>query len=235
MRALVLASLLAAAAATAQAQQVSAPQQFGNVAAPQPHAMDAAPAPMIAEEAGAGSVKDWYARENRPALVVYLHKKLDNMPPGWRGGERLLIEDNRQGPDGERKRQVTIGVQEKTEVASAWRNDFLTVFEQSIQNEMKRQQYRVLDSVVLHRKQAAGGAGGDIEYESLRKSARFIFEVQLAMAGGELALLGVLKDIHNGTIAASVRVPVDSTFSDGSEMDRVSRELVNRLSRSAAI
>lgn len=103
------------------------------------------------------------------------------MTPGWTGSTRLLIEENNQYGRETEKRQATIGVQRNKAVASAQRSQFATLVERALQQEMKRQQFKVLDSVVLHRKLAASNRaeGADIEYDSLMTSVRFVFEVQM--------------------------------------------------------
>lgn len=229
MKNLVLASLLLAS--FAHAQQVALPQQLGQGAAPAPAAMDPAPVPVMAQPPEEGGLGQWYASQKRPALVVYFDRQLDKLPAGWRGERRLLIEDSTRSASRDEVRQITVGFQRNTETAAADLSDFARVFEQSLNSEMKRQRFRVLDGVVLHRKQSADGKAADIEYESLRKSARFVFEVQLVFLGGELELIGSLKDIHTGDVPASVRMPVDSKLDSSSEINRISRSLVQRLLR----
>jgi hypothetical protein len=228
MRSLILAGLLLPA--LAQAQQLSAPQSFG----PAPLGgvgSDAAPAQMMVDTAAEGGLKRWYAQQKRPPVVIYFDRQLDKLPAGWRGASRLLIEDSTRSASKDETRQITVGVQHNTETDSSSLSDFAKVFEQSLQKEMQRQQFRMLDSAVLHRKESARGGAPDIEYESLRKAARFVLEVQLLAISGELELVGVLKDIHTGDVPASVRVPVDSKLDSVYEIDRISRSLVHRLLR----
>jgi hypothetical protein len=229
MKNLILASLVLASAA--HAQQVGLPQQFGPAPAASPAAMDPAPAPVMAQPSEEGGLGQWYANQKRPALVIYFDRQLDKLPAGWRGERRLLIEDSTKTASREEVRQVTVGFQRNTETAAADLSDFARVFEQSLNSEMKRQRFRVLDGVILHRRQSVDGKVADIEYASLRKSARFVFEVQLVFLGGELELIGSLKDIHTGEVPASVRMPVDSKLDSSSEIDRISRSLVQRLLR----
>jgi hypothetical protein len=230
MRTILLAVLVSLAAA-AQAQQVAAPQSIGALP-PQPPVMDPVPAAVMEQPPEAGGFKAWYAQQKRPALVVYFDRQLDRLPAGWHGTRRLLIEDSTRSASKDETRRVTVGFQQNTETAAADLSDFAKAFEQSLQNEMKRQQFRVLDSVILHRKQSAGGGAADIEYESLRKAARFVFEVQFVVIQGGVELIGSLKDIHTGEVPASVRIRVDSALDSAEEIDRINRALVQRLLKS---
>ncbi|RJG09406.1 hypothetical protein, partial [Massilia cavernae] len=108
------------------------------------------------------------------------------------------------------------------------RSQFAKLFEQSLSVELKKQDVRLLDSTVLHRKTAAGGRASDIEYESLSRSARFVLEVELLVVNGEVEAVATLKDLRSGDIAASVRQKVDN-LDNASEIDRVNRRLVQRL------
>ena len=223
----IVTALALLAGACAQAQVLDSPQRFGASTAPPHTAADAAEAPMLAAPSMAGTLQEWYAKQNRPPLVVYFNKKLDQLPPGWRGSSRLLVEDKAKGET----RRVTIGVEHNSQQQAALKSDFANVFEQSLAQEMKRGNFRLLDSTFLHRKQSASNSaeGSDIEYESLRKSARFVFEVQLVYIDGGFELLGGLKDIVSGDLAASVRMPVDGALDSPDLIDRASRALVKRL------
>lgn len=194
---------------------------------------DAMEMPMMLAPAVEGSLKEWYAQQKQPALVVYFGRKLDKLPPGWRGTSRLLIEENNLTNSKDESRSLTIGVQGNTEVSVSDRTQFVSLFEQSLQQELKRQNFRILDGIVLHRKLAAGKKGEalDVEYESIRQSARFVFEVELIFMNGEYELTGGLKDIHNGEITASVRIRVDSGLDTPAGIDRANRVLVQRLLR----
>lgn len=235
MRAIVLASLVLAAGA-AQAQVMGAPEPIARAAAPVTAPMDAAEAGMMVQPSNGGSFRQWYAGQKRPALVVYFDKRLDQLPPGWTGGTRLLIEENSQYGKEVETRKLTVGVQHNTAVSSARRSQFATLVEQALQQEMKREQFKVLDGAVLHRKQAASqpGEGSDIEYDSLKKSVRLVFEVQLAFIDGGADMLGVMKDIHSGDIVATVRMPVEGALDTREGIDRAARRLVQRLLKEKA-
>jgi hypothetical protein len=224
------------AAGLAQGQALDVPEKIGPAPAPRAYAGDAAGAPMLAQPSNGGPFLDWYVAQKRPALVVYFDKELDSLPPGWRGSRRLTIEETGKIGNVEDKRRVTIGVERNETVNASARSEFVRLFEQSLQQEMKRASYRVLDGTVLHRRQAATrpGEGADLEYDSLKKSARFVFEVRLVKMSGVYELVGGLKDIHSGEIAASVRVELDENLETTANIDRASRRLVQRLSRQSA-
>lgn len=226
---------LALAAGLAHGQVLEAPHKLGPAPAPQGQG-DAAGAPMLAQPSSGGPFLDWYLAQKRPALVVYFDKELDSLPPGWRGSRRLLIEESGKVGNVEDKRRLTIGVEHNQAPNPAARSEFARLFEQSLQQEMRRASYRVLDGTVLHRRQAATrpGEGADIEYDALKKSARFVFEVRLVKMDGVYELVGGLKDIHTGEIAASVRVELDEALENTANIDRASRRLVQRLSRQGA-
>lgn len=234
MRALLLASLMLAAG-TAQGQALTAPEPIARAAAPA-GAVDAAEAPLMAQPSSSGSFRQWYVAQKRPALVVYFDKRLDQLPAGWTGDTRLLIEENTQYGKDVEKRKLTVGVQHNTAVSSAQRSQFATLVEQALQQELKREQFKVLDGAVLHRRQSASrpGENSDIEYDSLKKSARFVFEVQFAYLDGSAEMLGAMKDIHNGDIVATVRMPVDGALNTREGIDRAARRLVQRLLKEKA-
>lgn len=213
----------------AQAQSLDAPQPLANAPAGARAPMDAQSMPMMAMPSMAGSLQEWYASQKRPALVVYFNKKIDQLPQGWQGGSRLLIEENKVADGKEESRRTTVGVQRNTAVSAA-KSHFASLFELSLQQEMKYQKFNILDSTVLHRKLASKNRAEttDIEYESLKGSVRFVLEVELLSLNGESELVGSLKDIHTGDITASVRVRIDGPL-DSAGIDGVSRELVKRL------
>lgn len=226
MRRFVLASLLLACAG-AGAQQLAAPARLDPAPLPAAMAGDPAETAMIAEPAGAGSFQQWYAGQRKPAVVVYFDRKLSELPPGWEGKTRLLVEDTRREAGKESNRRVTLGFEQNTAQA---RNvsQFAQLFQLAIEQELKRERLRVLDSAVLQRKEAFVGKSGDLEYASLKRSARFVFEVELLSIGGRWELAGVLKDLHNGDVTASVRLPVNG-FDSQEALARASRQLVRRL------
>jgi hypothetical protein len=229
-------ALLALACGAAHGQKLDLPVPLERTAPAPRHASDPGETAMLAMPSSAGTLKEWYAHEKRPPLVVYFDKKLDQLPPGWRGSSRLLIEENSKAGGKEENRTLTVGMQRNTEVASSVRNEFITLFEQSVQKEMRREQFRVLDGTVLHRKLASGkrGADLDLEYESLRKSARFVLEVRVVVLNGLVDVLADLKDIHNGEMPASVRLPLEGALDSAEAMDIASRQLVRQLLRQKA-
>jgi hypothetical protein len=228
-RLVLAASLLAAAAAGAQTLDAPQPLAPGAAAAGAP--LDAAASPMMAQPSNAGSFREWYGQHGRPALVVYFDKQLDQLPPGWQGSSRVLIEESTVAQGREENRRTTVGVQRNSAATTSARTHFAKMFELSLQQEMKRQQVRVLDGTVLHRKLAAANRAEatDIEYDSLKKSARFVFEVELLVLDGECELVGGLKDIHSGDITASVRLRVDGGLGSAEDIDHATRVLVQRL------
>jgi len=231
MKALCCALLMAAGACHGQA--LDAPHRFDAVRPAPVAALDAPEAPMMALPSTAGTFADWYEQQHRPALALYFDKQLDQLPPGWHGGTRLLIEqDGKIGQQTEHRR-VTIGVQHNTETTSATRGDFATLFEQSLQQEMQRHRLRLLDAVVLQRKLASAGRteGADLEYTSLNKAVRLILEVRVVCLAGGCELLGTVKDIHSGAVTASARWPVDAALDSGARIDRASRALLQQLMR----
>ncbi len=220
---------LMAAAALAPAQQLQAPR-----------AIEAGPAPagvsdpldtgVMAAPVDAGSLRSWYAAQRRPGMVLYFERKLAQLPPGWRGESRLHIEDKRLVDGKESSRSVTVGV-ERNVANDAPGSQFAALFQQSLQKEMKREQLTVLDGSVLQRKLSSSGKGGDLEYASLKGSARFVFEVELLNLNGKWELVGTLKDIHSGALVSTVNLAIDGIDSRAA-MDRASRALVARLLQS---
>lgn len=217
---------LMAACALASAQNLGAPRAlapapaFAGVSDPMDTGVMAAPN-------DAGSLRKWYAAQRRPGVVLYFERKLETLPPGWRGASRLHIEDKRLVDGKESKRNVTVGVEHNVQ-NDAPTSQFAALFQQSLQQEMKRQQLTVLDGSVLQRKHAGSGKGGDVEYASLSKAARFVFEVELLNLNGKWEMVGALKDIRSGALVATVSQPFDAIDSR-SAMDRASRALVTRL------
>lgn len=228
MRRLMIAGLLLAAGAAA-AQQTALPLRLEAAPAPGARAPDAAETRMITEPPGAGSFGDWYAAQRRPALVVYFERRLAELPPGWEGHQRLLIDDTRQEGDKRTQRRLTVGLEHNT-VQAREVSQFVQAFQLALEQELKRERLKVLDGAVLQRRESSSGLAGDLEYASLKRSARFVFEVALLDVGGEWQLAGVLKDLHSGELTASVRVPVQRLDSPDA-LARSSRQLVQQLLR----
>ncbi len=230
MKILLLPGLLLAAG-LCTAQTLEAPRGFEPAAAMPRPPNDPPEMPMMALPSTAGTFREWYELQRRPALVLYFDKRLDQLPPGWRGDTRLLIEQEGQSGKQKDSKRLTIGVQHNTENASAMRSDFATLFEQALLQEMKRQQLRLLDGTVLQRKLSSAGRaeGADVEYASLNKAAQLIFEVQLVCLAGGCELLGTVKDIHTGGVPASARWPIDAELDRADNIERASRALVQQL------
>jgi hypothetical protein len=218
-------------AASARAQQLSAPQPLGKAAAAPVAALDAAEAPMLAMPSTEGSFQAWYAANRRPAMVVYFDRKLDELPAGWHGSSRLVIDDNKVAGGKEESRRVTIGVQH-SDAGAAPKSQFATLFEQAIRQEMKRQKLTLLDASVLHRRESARANGpADIEYAALRGSARYVFEVALVGINDQWELVGELKDVASGELTATVRHRIDGPLATPADLDRAGRALVQQLLR----
>ncbi|CAH0280849.1 hypothetical protein SRABI118_03772 [Massilia sp. Bi118] len=224
-------ALLLVLAASSQAQQLSAPKALGNAAAAPAGALDAREAPMLAMPSSEGSFQAWYATNRRPALVVYFDRRLEELPAGWHGSSRLVIDDNKVAGGKEENRRITVGVQH-ADAGPGPKSQFATLFEQSIRQEMKRQKLTLLDASVLQRRESARANGpADIEYAALRGSARFVFEVALVAMNGEWELVGELKDVVNGELTATVRQRIDGPLARPADLDRASRALVQQLLR----
>jgi hypothetical protein len=221
---------LMAASALAPAQRLEAPRALQ--AAPGAAGVsDPSDTGMMAVPNEAGSLRKWYAAQRRPGVVLYFERKLEQLPPGWKGSSRLHIEDKRLVDGKESSRSVTVGLERNTE-ASGPVPQFVALFQQSLQQEMKRQQLTVLDGAVLQRKLSSTGKGGDLEYASLKGAARFVFEVELLSLNGKCELVGALKDIHSGALVSTVNLSFDGIASRA-EMDRLSRALIARLLQSS--
>ena len=230
MKVLILVTLLAAANGVL-AQNLDAPTQMKLSPQQGPAgSMDAQETSMLVEETGSGQFRAWYAKQKHPAVVVYFHRELNDLPPGWEGSKRLLIEDTISDGKVEDKRTIIIGVEHNTRGQKRVRSQFAKLFEQSLGVELKKQSVRILDSAVLHRKLAAGRNARltDIEYESLSRSARFVLEVELMVLNGDVEAVASLKDLHSGEVTASVRQKVES-LEDTTVIDRVNRGLIKRL------
>lgn len=224
-----LLATLVLAAGTATAQQLAQPLRLESAPARSAPTPDAAETRMITETAGAGSFADWYAAQRRPALVVYFGRRLAELPPGWEGSQRLLVDDTRHEDGKQSQRRLTVGLEHNT-AQPRQVSQFAQAFQLALEQELKRERLRVLDGAVLQRKESAAGAGGDLEYASLKRSARFVFEVELLDVGGEWQLAGALKDLHSGELAATVRIPVQDLDSQDA-LARASRQLVQQLMR----
>lgn len=229
-RCLFAALMAAAAVAPASAQHLEAPRSIGAAPAAPAGVSDPSDTGVMAAPNEAGGLRQWYAAQRRPGVVLYFERKLEQLPPGWRGASRLHIEDKRLVDGKESSRSVTVGV-EHNATADAPTSQFAALFQQSLQQEMKRQQFTVLDGSVLQRKLSSSGKGGDVEYASLRGAARFVFEVELLSLNGKWELVGTLKDIHSGALVSTVNLPIDGIDARAA-MDRASRALVARLLQS---
>lgn len=220
---------LVAVSAVASAQHLEAPRAIA--AAPAAAGVsDPSDTGVMAAPNEAGSLRKWYAAQRRPGVVLYFERKLEQLPPGWRGATRLHIEDKRLVDGKESSRNLTVGLERNTE-ATGPVPQFVSLFQQSLQQEMKRQQLTVLDGSVLQRKLSSSGKGGDVEYASLKGAARFVFEVELLSLDGKCELVGSLKDVHSGALVSTVNVSFDGLASRA-DMDRLSRALVARLLQS---
>jgi hypothetical protein len=224
-------ALLLVVATTAQAQQLSAPQALGKAPAVPVAPLDAAEAPMLAMPSVEGTFQAWYAANRRPAMVVYFDRKLEELPAGWHGSSRLVIDDNKVAGGKEENRRITVGVQQ-LDAGAAPKSQFATLFEQAIRQEMKRQKLTLLDASVLQRRESARANGpADIEYAALRGAARFVFEVSLVGMNGQWELVGELKDVASGELTATVRHRIDGPLAKPADLDRAGRALVQQLLR----
>ena len=232
MKALVLAGLLAAAG-LAQAQVLAPPQPLERAPAAPAGGFDAQETRMMAVEASNDDFRAWYGSAKRPPVVLYFNRQLADMPAGWTGLSRMVIEDVQKegGRDAhEDSRKVTVGLQVNTAALKQVKGQFAKLFEHSLNQELKRHGVHMLDGTVLHRKMVADGRhkDGDIEFESLARSARFVFEVELVFVDGACEILATMKELRSGEITASVRQPV-SSLQNGAEIDRANKALVQRL------
>lgn len=230
MKAVIFATLLAAAGMV-QAQSMGAPEPMKMAPQVGPSgAMDAAEAPMLAQPSSTGNFRTWYAGQKSPAVVVYFNRTLNDLPDGWQGSKRLLIEDTLSDARGEDKRTITVGVQHNTQGQARVRTEFAKLFEQSLSAELKKQNVRLLDSTVLHRKLSADkqGRSSDLEYDSLNRSARFVLEIEIMSVNGEALAVANLKDLRSGDVTASVRQGV-SSLQSVSDIDQLARSLARRL------
>lgn len=223
-------ALLLACAGAANGQQLAAPQALEPAQRPAAQAMDAQETGLMAAETNDSVFRQWYAKQGRPAVVVYFDRQLDQVPSGWQGDSRLLIESVSRAGAKEESHSTTIGVQHNTERQAAWKSQFAKLFEQSLHQELKKQHVHVLDGVYLHRKLAASKTAqvADVEYESLSRSARFVFEVELVFMKGEYEIVANMKELRTGEITASVRQKAGS-ISNAADIDRLNRALVQRL------
>ncbi|HEY8607792.1 MAG TPA: hypothetical protein VIM12_11825 [Noviherbaspirillum sp.] len=222
---------LLALAGTAHAQMLAAPEPLGRGASAPAQAMDAQEAPMMAVQEVDGNFRQWYAKQGKPAVVLFFDRQLEQMPPGWYGATRLQIDSVSRSGNKEETHSVSIGMQRNTQRQAAAKSEFARLFEQSLSLELKRQNVRVLDGAYLHRKMAANKPKQttDIEYDSISRDARFVFEVELiAIDGDGCEMVAVMKDVRTGDIAASVRYKAES-LNSAAEIDRANRALVQRL------
>ena len=234
MKALLIAGLLAAFGA-AQAQSLALPQPLEKAPQVPVHgSFDAPETRMLAQESAHDDFRAWYLNARRPPVVLYFNRQLADMPAGWTGLSRLVIEEvEREGSKQdahEDSRKVTVGMQYNSAAVKQVKSQFARLFEQSLNQELKRHSVQVLDSTLLHRKLAADkrSKDSDIEYESLSRAARFVFEVELVFVDGACEILASLKDVRSGDITASVRQPV-SSLQNAVEVDRANKALVQRL------
>jgi hypothetical protein len=231
MKPVLLAALLAMAAA-AQAQQQAYPQRLAPAAPPPPALFDALPTPMLAMPDDGADFRRWYARNQRPAIVIYVSRQLDQAQAGWRGTERLLIED--VGHDGARQmgRSISVGQQRHSAADAMPKTSLDKLFEQAIARALRRQDVKVLDGAYLQRKLAADprARDTDVEYASLSRAARFVLEVEFLCVQQQCDIVGTFKDVRNGEVGASARQPMGAV-NDADDVDKLSKALVMRLLR----
>jgi hypothetical protein len=227
-------AMLAVAGASAAAQTLAPPLTYDKPAPSSASSarLDAAEAPMLVSTTPANSFEVWYEVQKRPAMVVYFNRKLEHLPPGWHGTTRLLIDEHKVAEGKKEDRSMTIGVQHNSDPGLERKSQFATLFEQAVQQEMKRQRLRILDGSVLQRRVAsAQGQLTDTEYASLSGAARFVFEVALVGINADWELVGELKDVQTGELTATVRYRIDGPLDTTADLDRASRALVQRLLR----
>lgn len=232
MKPLLLAALLAVAGA-AQAQQQAYPQQLAPAPAPLPAGpYDAAQTPMLAMPDDGADFRRWYARNQRPAIVIYVSRQLDQAQAGWRGEDRLLIEDVSRTGARQTARTISVGRQHNSAADAMAKTPLDKLFEQSIARALRRQDVKVLDGGYLQRKMAADPRGNqtDVEYAALSRAARFVLEVEFLCVQQQCDIVGTFKDVRNGEVGASARQPM-GTVNDADDIDKLSKALVARLMR----
>lgn len=195
------------------------------------HGADVGETGSLAVAAAPGStLRDWYADKGRPTVALFFDRRLERVPVGWDGSARVTIAREQTGGGKTETENVAIALERKpARGALGARPALVQSIENALLRELQRERIRLVDPALVERAVAARGKGGDTEYEGLKGSAAYLFEVQLASTGGAVSMIGGLKSLAGGEIVATVRAPVEADLADPAAADALARSLVKRL------
>lgn len=176
------------------------------------------------------TLADWYAKQGRPALVLFFDRRLEHLPPGWDGTARLMFAHEKQSGGKTETETLSVGIERKAPVRSLRaRSPVVQLVENSLTREMHRAGLKAIDPSFAERAHAARSKGGDTEFDSLKGAAGYVLEIELAATGTAVSMLGSLKSLGSGEIVATVRQPVEHDLRDPADADALARGFFKRL------
>jgi len=211
--ALSMGALLALASAGAQAQlfeterMLTTPVEPGVVAPHKPaaaHAGDVGETGSLQVAAAPGStLQDWYTRQGRPAVALFVDRRLERLPAGWDGTARVMIASEKQAGGKTETENISIALEQKAPRGSLQqRRPVVQLVENSLLRELQRMRVRLVDPSVVER--------------------------ALAATGAEVSMIGGLKSLA-GDIVATVRAPVQDDLREPAAADALARDFIRKL------
>lgn len=233
-----LAALAVALHAAAAAQSLTPERMLPQPVEPGQVAPWTAPAAAFADPGERGSLQaepagptlaDWYAKQGRPAVVLFFDRRLERLPHGWDGAARLNIAHEKNAGGKTETQSLTVALEHKSPVQSVRRAPIVQLVENALAHEMQRQRFKLVDPNFVERALAAKGKGGDTEFDAIKGAAGYVLEVELAATGPAVSMLGGLKNVGSGELVATIRQPVDRDLREPADADALARSFIKRL------
>ena len=234
---LLLAGLQAAAAAQllTTERMLTQPVEPGEVA---PHRAT----PRVAGDVGetgslyqapapGSTLQDWYLKQGRPGIALFFDRRLERLPAGWDGSARVMIASEKQADGKTETENLSIALETKAPRKTLQqRRPVVQLVENSLLRELQRVRFKLIDPTLVERALAARAKGAsDTEFDSLKGSAGYLLEIELAPTGGTVSMIGGLKNLAGGEIVATVRTPVEDDLNDPAAADALARAFIRKL------
>lgn len=184
------------------------------------------------EPGAAGStLQDWYAKQGRPAIALFFDRRLERLPAGWDGAARVMIASEKQADGKTETENLSIALETRAPRKSLQqRRPVVQLVENSLLRELQRMRFKLIDPTLVERALAARAKGTpDTEFDSLKGSAGYLLEIELAPTGSSVSMIGGLKNLAGGEIVATVRTPVEADLNEPAAADALARSFIKKL------
>lgn len=177
------------------------------------------------------TLHEWYIKLGRPAVALFVDRRLERLAAGWDGTARLMIASEKQADGKTESENLSIALEHKSPRSSEQSRDpVVRLLENALLRELRRVRFKLIDPIVVERALAARNmARGDTEFDSLKGAAAFLLEVQVTATGSALSMIGGLKNLNSGEVVATVRTPVERHLADPEVTEALARAFVGKM------